>query len=240
MRQELLAVAYDLLPYCGGVFTEAHLYYGTEQMLGQQAAGNPIAGWRQRLGRDLAQSEWSRIYDVICWMWQRFQDVGVQELFRQNINHVLAAYGVVWEIGQDGNMHRILPIAAQAQVVAALAELGDARYAPARALFVAAKGAYDDRPRRDRDACSNVFDGLESVAKITFNRPDDTFGRVKNHIEQNNLLRPEIVGAFTALNQMRNSHFGHGMVVHFNLSDAEVDFVYLTCIASILLLTRTP
>ena len=49
MRQELLAVAYDLLPLCGGVFTEAHLYYGIEQMLGQQAAGKlPIAGGRPR------------------------------------------------------------------------------------------------------------------------------------------------------------------------------------------------
>jgi hypothetical protein len=97
-----------------------------------------------------------------------------------------------------------------------------------------------DRPRRDRDTCSNVFDALESVAKIKYNTPADTFGQVKNHIEQNNLASPEIVGAFTALNQMRNQHFGHGMVVHFNLGAAEVDFVYLTCIASILLLTRTP
>ena len=100
--------------------------------------------------------------------------------------------------------------------------------------------AYDDRPRRDRDACSNVFDALESVAKIKYNRPNDTFGQVKNHVEQNNLVRAEIVGIFTALNQMRNQHFGHGMAVHFNLSAAEVDFAYLTCIASILLLTRTP
>ncbi|MGH9792574.1 MAG: hypothetical protein ACRD5W_15305 [Candidatus Acidiferrales bacterium] len=149
-------------------------------------------------------------------------------------------HGAAWDLGEDGQLLRVLPVAAQAQIVAAIAELEDARYAPALALFSAARHAYDDGPRRDRDACCNVFDALESVGKIKYNRPNDTFGQVKNHIEQNNLARREIVDIFTALNQMRNQHFGHGMAVQFNLSGAEVDFVYLNCIGSILLLTRTP
>ena len=65
MRQEILAATYDLLPLCGAALTEAQIYYGIEQMLGVQAAGNPMAGWRQRLGRDLGNAQWVRIYDAI-------------------------------------------------------------------------------------------------------------------------------------------------------------------------------
>ena len=93
-------------------------------------------------------------------------------------------------------------------------------------------------PQRDRDTCANIFDAMESVAKIKYNRPNDTFGQVKNYIEQNNLLRPEVINVLTALNQLRNQNFGHGMAVQFNLSGAEVDFVYLTCISAILLQGR--
>jgi hypothetical protein len=238
MRQEILAATYDLLPEDGAP-TEDRIYYGIEQMLGIQAAGNPTAGRRQRLGRDLGNAEWIRIYDVISWLSAQFQRGGLQEVFREQINQILAAHGSAWDLGEDGHLHRVLPAAAQAQVGAAMAELGAAQYAPSLALFNAARDAYDDRPRRDRDACSNVFDALESVAKIKYNRPRETFGQVKNYIEQNHLLRQEIVDIFTALNAMRNQHFGHGMAVQFALSGAEVDFVYLGCIGSILLLTRT-
>jgi hypothetical protein len=62
---------------------------------------------------------------------------------------------------------------------------------------------------------------------------------VKNYIEANNLLRAEIISMLTGLNQLRNANFGHGMTVQFNLSPAETDFVYLTCISLILLLTRS-
>lgn|GEM_PF-4902107 len=143
MRQELLAVIYDLLPLSGAAVTEQQIYYGIEQMLGVQAAGNPMAGWRQRLGRDLGNAEWIRIYDVIGWGWSQFQRAGLQELFRENINRVLAAHGVVWELGDDGRLHRVLPLAGQAQVAAAFAELAAPRYAPALALANAARDAYD-------------------------------------------------------------------------------------------------
>jgi hypothetical protein len=115
------------------------------------------------------------------------------------------------------------------------------QYAPAALpLFNAARDAYDDHPRRNRDACSNIFDAPESVAKIKYNRPNETFGQVKNHIEQNRLLRPEVIEMFSGLNNLRNHNFGHGMAAQFGLTAAEVDFTYLTCIAAILLLTKTP
>ena len=239
MRQEILAAAYEFLSIARGFVSEEQIYYGIEQMLGIEAAGNPMAGRRQRLGRDLANAEWTRVYDILSWLWSQFRRAGLEELFRQNINQILAFHGAAWDLGEDGHLSRVLPAAAHAQVVAAIAELGQPAYAPALALFTAAKDAYNARPRRDRDACSNVFDALESVAKVKYGLPNDTFGGVKNHIQQNMLLRPEIVDVFTALNRLRNAHFGHGMAVPFGVSVAEVDFVYLTCLASILLLTRT-
>jgi hypothetical protein len=179
MRQELLAVIYDLIPQGGAAVHEEQIYYGIEQMLCVQAAGNLMAGWRQRLGRDLANVDWVRIYDVIGWVWGQFRHALLNEVFRQNINRVLAAHGVVWDLGEDGRLHRVLPAAAQAQVNTAFAALNVPQYAPASALFNAARDAYDDRPRRDGDACTNIFDRLESVAKIKYNRPKATFGQVK-------------------------------------------------------------
>lgn len=237
LRQQVLAITYNLLPQAHG-FQEANLYYGIEQMLGQQAAANPMGGWRQRLGRDLGNTEWQRVYDVICWLWTRFQALGLHEVFRNEVNTALAASHVVWDLGADGNMHRVLPGAAQAQVQAAFAELGNAQYAPALALFNAARAAYDNQPRQDRDACSNIFDALESVAKIKYTRPNDTFGQVLTHVTQNNFLRTDILTTLRGLNELRNHHFGHGMAAHFALNGAEVDFVYLSCISAILLLRR--
>ena len=54
------------------------------------------------------------------------------------------------------------------------------------------------------------------------------------------LLRQEVINILTGLNAMRNGHFGHGMQEVFDLTAAEVDFVYLNCISVILLLMRTP
>jgi len=242
MRQEILAATYNLLPLPGGglALPEDQLYYGIEQMLGVEAAANPHGGMRQRLGRDLARAPWPRIYDVVSWLWAQFGRAGLQEVFRQEANRILAAYGSAWELREDGHLVRVLPLEVQNQVIAAIAELADPRFAAAAALFNAAGAAYDERPRRDREACANIFDALESVAKVKYNRPDDTFGQVKNYIEQNHLVNQEIVSIFTSLNHIRNQHFGHGMAVAFGLSSAEVDFAYLSCIASILLLTRTP
>ena len=51
------------------------------------------------------------------------------------------------------------------------------RFAPALQLFNAARDAYDDRPRRDRDACSKMFDAMESVAKEKYQMPNSTYLR---------------------------------------------------------------
>lgn len=240
MRQELLAVIYDLLPLSHPGVTEEQIYYGIEQMLGVQAAGNPMAGWRQRLGRDLGNAEWARIYDVIGWARAQFERAGTQAVFTENINRVLAAHGAAWDLGEDGRLHRVLPAAVQAQLAAAFAELAAPRYAAALALAIAARDAYDARPRRDRDACSNIFDAMESVAKEKFGMPNSTFGQIVVHIRQAQALNEQVVGLLDSTNTLRNRTFGHGMVAPFNLTGPEVDFAYLTCIGAIILLTRTP
>lgn len=243
MRQEFVDAVYLAAGESNGrLDVDRDLYLTIIQSLGYEAAGNPHAGRRQRIGRDISREEtnWTRVYDLIVRLWPEFQRVGFEGVYRDATNRILTAYGSAWELQDDGRLQRVLPRAAQAQVVAAFAELGDAQYAPSLALFNSARDAYDDRPRRDREACGNVFDALESVAKIKYNRPNETFGQVKNYIVQNHLFRQEIVDVFTALNDMRNGHFGHGMAVQFDLSGPEVDFVYLNCIGSILVLTRTP
>lgn len=99
----------------------------------------------------------------------------------------------------------------------------------------AARDAFDDRPRRDRDACANIFDSLESVAKEVFNIPNATFGSVLKHVRQTNAFQGEITSVLESINTLRNRKFGHGMTTPFDLSTGEVDFTYLSCIGAIIL-----
>jgi len=143
-------------------------------------------------------------------------------------------------LGEDGRLHRVLPQAAQAQVQAAITELSEPRFQAALTLMNAARDAYDARPRRDRDACSNIFDALESVAKEEYGMPNATFGDVVAHVRRTRVMNEQVIALLEGINTLRNRNFGHGMVAPFNLNGAEVDFTYLTCIAAILLFRRLP
>jgi len=241
MRQELLDAFYLVAGQTQGQLdVDNHLYLVISQCLGVQAAGNPMGGRRHRLGRDLGNAEWPRIYDLIVRLWPEFQRVGFHEVYREAVNRILAAHAVAWDLGEDGRLHRVLPEAAHAWVQEAITELSAQRYAPAFALANAARDAYDARPRRDRDACSNIFDAMESVAKEKFGMPHATLGQVVAHIRQTHAMNEQIIGLFDAINTLRNRNFGHGMVAPFGLTGPEVDFTYLSCIGAILLMTRTP
>jgi hypothetical protein len=243
MRQELVDAIYLVTGQTEGRLDADHdLYFTMIQSLGYEAAGNPHAGRRQRIGRDISsqQTHWTRIYDLIARLWPEFQRVGFHEIYREVVNRILAGHAVAWDLGEDGRLHRVLPEAAHLQVQAAITELSDPRYAPAGALFRAASDAYDDRPRRDRDACSNIFDAMESVAKEKFGMPAATFGQVVTHIRRRQGMNEQIIGLLEALNSLRNRNFGHGMIAPFSLTGPEVDFTYLSCIGAILLLARTP
>ncbi|MGA9754526.1 MAG: hypothetical protein WBV23_05220 [Desulfobaccales bacterium] len=235
MRQELIDLIFHLAEHNSPPLSDDRMYRIISQSLGISASGQPYGGYRYAAGRDLRSADWKRVYDLICRLWPEFRSVGVDRDYRQNINRILSSYGVVWELNEQGRLQRHLPIQAQVMISTAIAELGQPRFAPALTLFNAAQDAFDDRPRRDRDACCNIFDSLESVAKEVFNMPNATFGAVLANIRQTRALNNEVISALEAINTLINRNFGHGMAVPFDLSSKEVDFTYLTCIGAILL-----
>jgi hypothetical protein len=243
MRPEIVDAIYHVAGQTDGrLDADRDLYLTIVQSLGYDAAGNPQAGRRQRIGRDIAsqQTHWTRVYDLTVRLWPEFQRVGFHEIYREAINRVLAAHGAAWDLGEDGRLHRVTPQAAQAQIQAAITELSDPRYLAALNLANAARDAYDARPRRDRDACSNIFDAMESVAKEKNGMPNSTFGQVVAHIRQTGGMNEQVIALLEGVNTLRNRNFGHGMVAPFSLTGPEVDLTYLTCIGAILLLRRTP
>jgi hypothetical protein len=240
MRQELIDLFFSLSEHSQSDVPPEHVYRATAQSLGIEAAGVPYGGFRHASGRDIRGVAWPRVYDLISRLWMDFERHGLGRQFCEGVNRILAAYGIAWELGEDGRLSRVLPTAAQEQVVGAFAELQDPRFGPALELFNAARNAYDERPRRDRDACTNIFDALESVAKEKHAMPAATYGQVVARLRTNNAFNTDILALLTGLNDLRNHNFGHGMTVQFNLTSAEVDFMYLACVSTILLLARTP
>ena len=135
---------------------------------------------------------------------------------------------VVWQRTDEGNLERKLPIVAEQQARALYADLSEEKFAAARELFESAKGAFDARPRRDRDAGTNAFDGLEAVAKIVFNGPSKTFGSVLDRHKDK--FTKEVVTLLKKLECVRHNHLGHGMTKPYELSAEETDFIYVSCV----------
>ncbi len=240
MRPELV----DAFYYVAGqtnrqLDVDRDLYFIAEQSLGCDAAGNPAAGKRQRIGRDVAQTAWQRIYDLIERLWPEYQRVAAQENYREAVNRILSGYSVAWELGSDGRLHRVVPRALTEQAKATIEELSYPRFAAALQLYNAAIQAYDSRPRRDRDACANMFDALESAAKEVFRLPHGTFYDVLIIARRQGTFASETINALETINTLRNRHFGHGMTTQFQLTAPEVDFAYASCVGGILMFTRS-
>lgn len=240
MRNELLDLFFHFAEHHNSsTFNPDLLYRIICQSLDKRASGQPYSGYRYASGRDLGSANWHRVYDLICRLWPEFVKAGIKEEYRNGVNRILNAYGIVWELNESGQLRRVLPIEVNSQIAAAMAELSSQNYSSARTLLHTALDAYNDRPRRDRDACANVFDAMESVAKEIFQLPSDTFGAVLAHIRKTQGLQTEVIDVLEKVNTLRNHKFGHGMTVPFDLSSAEVDFTYLSCIAGMLLFVRT-
>ncbi|HEY2459576.1 MAG TPA: hypothetical protein VGI16_02160 [Candidatus Acidoferrum sp.] len=240
MRQELVDFFFGLAEHHHDEIPPEHVYRVICQSMGISSSGSPYSGYRYAAGRDVNKVDWQRIYDLISRLWPDFERQGFGTRFREGVNRILAAHSTAWELDENGRFYRLLPLSAQAQVAEAFAELNVERYQPAFVLFNTARDAFDDRPRRDRDACCNMFDAMESVAKEKFQLPDATFGQVMVNVHQANTMNPQILALLRSVNDLRNKNFGHGMTILFSLSGPEVDFAYLTCVAAILLLTRMP
>jgi hypothetical protein len=240
MRQELVDLFFSIAEHNPDEIPPEHIYRATAQSLGIDASGVPFNGYRYATGRDIRNVDWPRVYDLIIRLWPDFDRHALGHKYREGVNRILAAHMSAWELDEEGRLYRVLPVDAVHQVAATFQELQAELFAPALQLFNSARDAYDDRPRRDRDACSNMFDAMESVAKEKYQMPNSTFGQVVNRIPSTGTMNPQIVGVLNALNDLRNKNFGHGMTAPFQLSPAEVDFTYLACIGGILLFTRMP
>ena len=220
--------------------TEERLYRVICQSLGFNITANPYGGYRARCSREINRVEWPRVYDLVLRLDREFRGSEALEEYRNGVKELLAAHGIVWDLGDDGRLQRVLPAGAQLQIQAAIEELASPRFAAASAHFRDARDAYDDVPRRERDACANAFDAMESVAKVQHSMPSATFGDVMRAVRQGGAYNPQVMGVLDAVNTLRNKNFGHGMTNSFGLTGAEVDYTYLTCIAGILLFARTP
>jgi hypothetical protein len=238
MRGELVDFVFQLASESNGQLEPRVIYEATGLMLGTGLTANPYGGYPGRVLRDLGNAEWWRVYDWISRMWLEFDRAGLTGQFRHGVNTVLAAHGLIWELDAVGRWERILPEPLSQQVTAAIGGLGKARYTPARDLFDLAVEAFNSRPRRDRDACSNAFAALESVAKIDLDMPNATFGQVLDEVRRRNSVNEHVQRLLRDVELLRHNSFGHGMTQPFPLNGAEVDFVYVVCAAGILLFAR--
>jgi len=233
LRQEFIDLAFHAFRQANG-YDEALLQRIITQSLGFAASGQPYAGFRHAAGRDINKVEWPRVYDLICRLWSELPTY-LRPDYQTGVNRILAGYRIVWDLGEDGQLHRVLPPAAHGQVEAAFKELSQSRFTAALASFREAISAYDDRPQRGRDACKNIFDALESLSKEMFGMPTATFGNVLAEARKRQSIASETISVLQKLYDMANGHFRHGMTAPFTLKPAEVDFVFVSCIAGILL-----
>ena len=65
--------------------------------VGAGIMANPYGGWRlsREVSRDIRAADWARVYDWISRLWPEFEQAGLQVLFREGVNKILAANVVV-------------------------------------------------------------------------------------------------------------------------------------------------
>lgn len=236
MRVELLNAIFGLADATGLGPTERELYNAVTGCLGVNAPVNPYRTLCGQAARYLCGVEWQRTYDVVLRLSPEFLNCGRIDEFRRVVNTILAAHGVVWDVSPDGRLARVLPIQALAQVEALVHELDAPDLHAARQLFGAAQDAFNAIPRRDRDACANAFDAMESVGRTRFGGA--TFGDVLTNLQKSNRVERSTLSVLRRLEATRHNHFGHGNAQPFGLRAAEVEFIYLSCIGGTLLLAR--
>jgi len=234
LRNEMVDLVFSLVDEN----TDRHFYEIMEQSIGASITAKPYGGYRYAIGRDLSKTNWIRVYDLLPRLADEFCNIGKFEEFRGNLNRILAANGIAWDMDEDGKLVRVLPAEAAITVRNAVAELTRPEFDAAHKLLIDAIDAYNVRPPRLRDACANAFDAIESAAKVVAQLPTGTFGHAIKQLRKNESLSSDTLRLLDALSTIRHNHFGHGMVGPFSLSIQEVDFVYLSCMAAAILFAR--
>jgi AbiJ N-terminal domain 4 len=184
--------------------------------------------------------EWWGVYNILEAMYEYRAVEGdrLQQDFVEELNYVFSEECIGWKMDPSGHLQRLLPEAIQVEADRVFGELRIPRFAPALAHMQVAHGAYSSRPRRDPEVCSSAFDALESVAKEVFSMPTATLGDVVTAARKRNIFASETLSVLEKLYGLANSHFRHGMTEPFKLGAAEVGFVYVSCMAGILLFIR--
>ena len=234
LRQEYVDLVFSLAEQ--NDLDPARIHQAATQSLGMQAAAQPYGGFRYALGRDIERAEWPRVYDLMVRLWPNFSAADCAEDYVGGVRRILAGSAIAWDMDADGQLRRVMHPVAQAHVDAASELLSEDRFVDVQGIFSDARSAYDDRPRRDRDACANGFDAMEAVAKIVHEMPTATFDKVLKRIRRTGELSGQVIGVLDSVNTLRNRDFGHG--VPFTLRAEEVEFTYTVCVAGIVLLAR--
>ncbi|MGA2986695.1 MAG: hypothetical protein ABSG32_23075 [Terriglobia bacterium] len=237
LRQEFIDAVYLIFERAPKQFDERKLYNIISQSLGIQPSGNPYSGFRYAVSRDVNKAPRERFYDLIIRIAAEVPAIFTKE-YREIVNQLLASYGIVWELREYDQLHRVLPPVVTGYVEAAFRKLGKPRFSAALASFQAGMAAYNARPQRGRDTCKNIFDALESVAKEVFAMPTITFGNVLAEARKRQSMTDETISILQKIYDMANSHFRHGMTRNFVLKPAEVDYVLVSCVGAILLFIR--
>jgi hypothetical protein len=166
------------------------------------------------------------------------QGEGMQPDFAERLNDVFSQESIGWKMDPGGRLERLLPTAIQVEAERVFGELQIPRFAPAWTHMQVAHAAYNSRPRRDPEVCAPAFDALESVAKEVFSMPTATFGDVIKETRKRDFFARETLSVLEKLSVLAHNHFRHGMTEPFKLGAPEVEFVYVSCMAGILLFIR--
>ena len=110
---------------------EEHFHRVMTQSIGERVSGSPYGGYRYAAGRDLGRADWVRVYDLLPRLALEFDRFDLFERFRRNVNRLLAAYGIVWDVDENGQLVRVLPKDAIAAVDCAVGELSRPEFAAA-------------------------------------------------------------------------------------------------------------
>jgi hypothetical protein len=198
----------------------------------------PDATLWKTVQRHLDECAWPEIYNLIEAMYSELKLSGLSQaiLFEKQVNQVFAEESIGWKLDEDGLLQRTLPAAVHVQMEQIFAEMEAPRFAAALVHLRSAYEAYNARPRSDLDVCSKIFDALESVAKEVFSLPSGTFGDVLKKAKTT--FSHETISTLEKLYALANNHFRHGRTTPFALSMAETDFVYVTCLAGMMLFVR--
>jgi hypothetical protein len=115
--------------------SERTLYNAITGALGIVAAVQHYGGLPRRASEHLNEADWPRVFDIILRLVPEFARRGRLGEYRNAVNTVLAAHGIVWDLGEDGRLVRVLPAEAANQMAATVGELADPQFQAARELL---------------------------------------------------------------------------------------------------------